>query len=122
MLDQLERQQVAEEQEYIEQPRLVSQRPVLPAENDQRQRRRMVVALVLLLVALGLVLVKDRDFWFPSNDAAEQDATDDSTPVGSVETVSAAAPTDASAALPATPVVHRRERALTAARVREAAP
>jgi len=119
MLDQLEQQEV-QEQHRLE-PRLVTS-PAYPVENDQRQRRRMVVALVLLLVALGLVLVKDRDFWFPSNDAAEQDATDDSTPVGSVETVSAAAPTDASAALPATPVVHRRERALTAARVREAAP
>jgi TonB family protein len=94
MLDQLERQQVAEEQEYIEQPRLVSRRSLPPAENDQRQRRRMVIALILLLVALGLVLVKDRDFWFPSTpETADSDAaTDDQT----VATTESAPPTTAS--------------------------
>ena len=110
MLDQLERQQVAEEQEYIEQPRLVSQRPVLPAENDQRQRRRMVVALILLLVALGLVLVKDRDFWFPSTpDAADSDvAADDQ----AVATSDAAPP--ATASTPAANSTTRRQKGRSA--------
>jgi TonB family protein len=100
MLDQLERHVELEEQQQVEQPRLIVGRaPVsasasaFPAENDQRQRRRMVVALILLLVALGLVLVKDRDFWFPATpdtadaDAAAADdqpaeaATQDATPV-----------------------------------------
>lgn len=32
----------------------------------QEQRRKMLVALALLLMALSLVLVKERQFWFPS--------------------------------------------------------
>ena len=110
MLDQLERQQVAEEQEYIEQPRLVSQRPVLPAENDQRQRRRMVVALILLLVALGLVLVKDRDFWFPSTpDAADSDVAADDQTVATSD----AAP-QAAASAPAANSTTRRQKGRSA--------
>ena len=85
MLDQLERHVELEEQQHVEQPRLIVGRaPVsastsaFPAENDQRQRRRMVVALILLLVALGLVLVKDRDFWFPATpESADSDIADD---------------------------------------------
>lgn len=40
-------------------------------EHQNRQRRRMIYALALLLVALAVVLVKDRDFWFPSAPATE---------------------------------------------------
>jgi TonB family protein len=36
-----------------------------------QQPRRLLIALVILLVALGVVLVKDRDFWFPSDEATE---------------------------------------------------
>jgi TonB family protein len=39
------------------------------------QPRRLQIALVLLLVALAFVIVKDRDFWFGSDDAIESDAT-----------------------------------------------
>ncbi len=82
MLDQLERQEV--EEQHI-QPRVVAP-PTFPAEDDQRQRRRMVIALILLLVALGLVLVKDRDFWFPSTDtSADSEVIDDSATVATVE-------------------------------------
>jgi len=117
MLDQLERQQVAEEQEYIQPPRLVSQRPVLPAENDQRQRRRMVVALILLLVALGLVLVKDRDFWFPSTpDAADSDtAADDQT----VATTDAVPPATASSPTSTSTARRPKDRTPSAAKSRE---
>lgn len=118
MLDQLEQQEVL--QEHRLEPRLVTA-PAYPVENDQRQRHRMVVALILLLVALGLVLVKDRDFWFPSNDVAEQDAIDDSTSVGSVDTVAAAAPTTTDAR-PAAPVIQHRQRAVASSRAPEAAP
>jgi TonB family protein len=38
---------------------------------ERKQRRMMVVALVLLLVALGFVLYRDRDFWFPETQEAE---------------------------------------------------
>lgn len=44
-----------------------------------RQHRQMLVALGLLLVALVVVLVKDRDFWFPSVPGAE-DSTEESAP------------------------------------------
>ena len=39
------------------------------------QPRRLQIALALLLVALAFVIVKDRDFWFGSDDAAESDVT-----------------------------------------------
>ena len=39
-----------------------------------RQHRLMLMALSLLLVALGLVLYRDRDFWFPNTEQAEQTA------------------------------------------------
>jgi len=38
---------------------------------DRKQRRMMVIALALLLVALGTVLYRDRDFWFPETQEAE---------------------------------------------------
>ena len=89
MLDQLERQEIIEEQRP--EPQLVTT-PAYPAENDQRQRRRMVIALILLLVALGLVLVKDRDFWFPAApEAADSDTSDDSAPPVATETTLPAA-------------------------------
>jgi TonB family protein len=40
-----------------------------------RQPRRLQIALLLLLVALGVVLAKDRDFWFGSDQTADSDAT-----------------------------------------------
>src|SRR5579863_4068732 len=46
-------------------------RPLLPAAlapNEPKQRRLMLTALVLLLVSLGIVLYRDRDFWFPDSD------------------------------------------------------
>jgi len=38
---------------------------------DHRQRKLMMSALVLLVVALGLLLYRDRDFWFPDTDEAD---------------------------------------------------
>jgi TonB family protein len=55
-----------------------------------KQPRRLQVALVLLLVALAVVLVKDHEFWFGSDEALDSDG-------GSSESV---AKTDS----PATPV------------------
>jgi TonB family protein len=40
-----------------------------------RQPRRLQIALILLLVALGVVLAKDRDFWFGSDQTADSDST-----------------------------------------------
>jgi TonB family protein len=51
--------------------------PVLvepPAGNaeERKQRRMMAVALVLLLLSLGVVLFRDRDFWFPDTEQTEE--------------------------------------------------
>ena len=39
---------------------------------ERKQRRMMIIALTLLLVALGFVLYRDRDFWFPETQEAEE--------------------------------------------------
>ena len=75
MLEELE-QQETQEQLVIPRLEIAPHAPVL-VENDQKQRRRMIIALVMLLVALGLVLVKDRDFWFPTPDAADSEVVDE---------------------------------------------
>jgi protein TonB len=41
----------------------------------KKQPRQLQIALVLLLVALVVVLQKERDFWFGSDDGIEADAT-----------------------------------------------
>jgi TonB family protein len=43
------------------------------ADLANKQPARLLIALVLLLVALGVVIVKDRDFWFGSDEAVESD-------------------------------------------------
>lgn len=48
------------------------------AGNERKQRQRMVFALVLLLGAMAVILVKDRELWFGSDDAATADADSDS--------------------------------------------
>ena len=53
--------------------------PSDPPEYQERQRRTMVVALCLLLVALGVVIVRDRDFWFPPSSETQADATEPDT-------------------------------------------
>jgi periplasmic protein TonB len=40
----------------------------------QKQPRRLVLALILLMVALGVVVVKDREFWFGPEETADADA------------------------------------------------
>ena len=39
--------------------------PASPMADIERQRGRMLIALAILLIALGAVVVKDWDFWFP---------------------------------------------------------
>jgi len=38
---------------------------------EPRQRMAMLIALVLLVVALGVVIYRDRDFWFPDTQESE---------------------------------------------------
>jgi periplasmic protein TonB len=39
---------------------------LLPPSDAEIQRRRMLIALAILLLALGAVIIKDWDFWFPT--------------------------------------------------------
>lgn len=105
MLKELE-QQETQEQFVIPRLEIAPPAPVV-VEHDQRQRRRMVIALVMLLVALGLVFVKDRDFWFPSPDVADSEAVDDSPPA------SESASATSSIAAPAPPPALRAARKKT---------
>jgi TonB family protein len=59
------------------------------AQHEPKQRRMMVIALVLLIVALGFVLFRDRDFWFPDT----QDAMDAEAPASESAGATANTPT-----------------------------
>jgi TonB family protein len=61
-----------ERSEMLEQnPRMELARP---KAGSASQRRQLQIALVLLLIALGVVIGKNRDFWFGSDEAQESDA------------------------------------------------
>jgi len=45
--------------------------PEKSGSREQSQRRMMLVALVLLFVALIVVIYRDRDFWFPDTEDAD---------------------------------------------------
>jgi TonB family protein len=62
------------------------------------QTVRLLIALSLLLIALTVVIVKDRDFWFSSDEASESNAGSESTP----RSDSAVAPAQAPVARAAT--------------------
>jgi protein TonB len=103
MLEQLERQ---ETREQLAVPQLEIAPPLPVVENDQRQRRRMVIALLMLLVALSLVLVKDRDFWFPAAEVADSEEVDDSGPAAPLADASTATP--GTAAVPVARTARKR--------------
>ena len=48
--------------------------PSVGDDSERKQRRQMLVALALLLAALILVLIKDRDFWFPPEPPAQSES------------------------------------------------
>ena len=48
--------------------------PSVGDDSEKKQRRQMLVALALLLAALILVLIKDRDFWFPPDPPAQSES------------------------------------------------
>ena len=77
----------------------------------------MVIALVMLLVALGLVLIKDRDFWFPAPETTESEAFDDTAPAD--ETAQPATPATAAAS---TPTIVKKRPAPVARKAPEPAP
>ena len=55
--------------------------PLPHAAFEQQQRRRMLIALIVLLVALISVLIKDRQFWFPSSPSAESETPEQIVPI-----------------------------------------
>lgn len=62
----------------------LSQKPTPEKEKRSsilKERGRLVIALSLLVIALAVVIVKDREFWFDSEDATDAEvATSESTP------------------------------------------
>jgi TonB family protein len=51
--------------------RMAEMEPSFGDDPQRKVRRQMLVALTLLLTALVLVLIKDREFWFPSAPVAQ---------------------------------------------------
>jgi len=78
--------------------------PSLRDDSERKQRRQMLVALALLLAALILVLIKDRDFWFPP----EPPAQTESEPVEEPSTDVKAPPETATTTTAPQPPVHAR--------------
>jgi periplasmic protein TonB len=82
--------------------------------DDPRQRRLMVIALAVLLVALGFVLYRNRDFWFPGTQEADSEQPVQRPPIASAPTSNAPAqpaPVEAKTNTPTTKAKHRRSAA-----------
>jgi len=73
-----------------------------PSQDAEVQRKRMLIALGILLVALGAVVLKDWDFWFPPGAEVQETAVRSKSK--SSTSASIAAPT----ASPATPARERK--------------
>jgi TonB family protein len=68
------------------------------AHQDPKQRKLMLGSLCLLLVALGIVIWRNSDFWFPDNESeAESDQPVESSPAAKAAPVQPSAPTAKSA-------------------------
>jgi TonB family protein len=94
-----------------------SANPHPEAQHEPQQRRMMVIALALLIVALGFVLFRDRDFWFPdTQDAMDADAT-------ASQTATATPSVQPGAAKATNPVVaSKHSRTVVAEPAKDAAP
>jgi periplasmic protein TonB len=86
---------------------------------EQKQRRRMVFALVLLLGAMAVILVKDRELWFGSDDAPTADSDTDTD--DSMMTPPASKPSSTRPSSPA-PAPKAKKRVAAREEVAEAAP
>jgi len=73
-----------------------------PSQDAEVQRKRMLIALGILLVALGAVVLKDWDFWFPPGAEVQETA------VRSKSKSSTSASIGAPTASPATPARERK--------------
>ncbi len=86
------------DREQRESRRRMLERPRQDPKEDPRQRRLMLGSLCLLLLALGIVLWRDRDFWFPDAPQAQSSQPTEASPIKNV-----AAPALTSAAKSNTP-------------------
>jgi protein TonB len=87
------------------------QSPVPHAALEQQQRSRMLIALFFLVLALVAVLIKDRQFWFPSSPSAESETPEQSAPPASPPAIQATNVTPVAPpklAAPAPPQAHGR--------------
>jgi TonB family protein len=84
------------------------------APEDPKQRKLMLASLCLLLVALGIVLWRNRDFWFPDEQEAEFDEPVESSPVAKAVPVHPPASV-AKSPLAATPQPGRKHRVMVEA-------
>lgn len=92
---------------------IVQDAGVQAADHEYRQRRRMIFALALLLVTLAMLLVKNRDFWFPSSPVADSADEDQAVPPPTAVTQPQTA---TPAQTPATPATKRGKHAAPAAK------
>src|ERR1700691_5643292 len=85
----------AQSENHLERQTPLPSQPALP--DAEVQRKRMLIALGILLVALVAVVLKDWDFWFPSGDEVQQEATVRSRPRSPVtaQTMTPSAPVPA---------------------------
>jgi protein TonB len=93
--------------------RLLPAAPSARNSEERKQRRMMVIALTLLLTALGFVLYRDRDFWFPDTEQAEEQPQP-ATP--SVATTTAALPDTAATGDKKARIPKKRRNGATAGR------
>jgi protein TonB len=77
--------------------------PSVGDDSEKNQRRQMLVALALLLAALILVLIKDRDFWFPPAPLAQSESEPVEEPSPEVK-----APSQAASTTTPPPAIHAR--------------
>ena len=65
---------------------------------EQRQRRRMMIALGLLFVALAVLLFKDREFWFSSDESVDAETVETAPVTAPATTMTETTPTVATPA------------------------
>ena len=92
------------------------------ASNDPKQRQLMVIALAVLLVALGFVLYRDREFWFPDTDEADSDQAVPSAPVATAPTAITPVQTDPLTAKASAPARKTKRHSAPAVAKPEATP
>jgi len=81
-------------------PNLETSRPSPGVSFEQQQRHRMLIALAVLLIALIVVLVKDRQFWFPPSPESAAAVEPSTPPLATPTAPSTAKPADLSRPAP----------------------